>query len=539
MEKQQNQLRIIQNKGYSEAGASFRKRALKAMIPNSGSPVADIHDNNATLRQRSRMLYMGAPIATSAIRTNRTNVVGKGLKLKAAINREVLGMTKEQADEWQKRTELEFNLWASRKKACDATGLNDFYELQQLCLVSWLLSGDVFALVKRENVTKMLPYSLRIHLIEADRVRTPANGSIDFLGSRTTGKAENGNTIYDGVEISDNGMVKAYHIASNYPYELTKTFSDSFQRVEAYGKKTGLPNILHIMESERPDQYRGVPYLAQAIEPLLQMRRYTESEIMASLIQSFFTAFVTSENPDPGELPFNEAVPGEDDEISRDPNDFEMGAGTINIMKPGEDVKLLASSHPNGNFDGFMKSLCQQIGGALEVPAELLLKAFNSNYSASRAALLEAWKAFKMRRIWLTNDFCNPIYELWLTEAVALGRISAPGFLTDPVLRQAYLQAEWIGPSHGQLEPVKEIQASVLAIDNGLSTREQEAIRLNGSEFAANVDALTLENERLKAANGGNLAENTLKNDENTDQNDIESEQKNGESEQKNEESDL
>ena len=32
------------------------------------------------------------------------------------------------------------------------------------------------------------------------------------------------------------------------------------------------------MDSERPDQYRGVPYLAQVIEPLLQLRRYTESE---------------------------------------------------------------------------------------------------------------------------------------------------------------------------------------------------------------------------------------------------------------------
>ena len=42
------------------------------------------------------------------------------------------------------------------------------------------------------------------------------------------------------------------------------------------------------------------------------------------------------------------------------------------------------------------------------------------------------------------------------------------------------------------------------AIENGLSTREAEAIKLNGSEYAANVDKLALENERLRAANGGN-----------------------------------
>lgn len=51
------------------------------------------------------------------------------------------------------------------------------------------------------------------------------------------------------------------------------------------------------MDAERPEQYRGVPYLAQAIEPLLQMRRYTEAEITAAMVQSFFTAFITTETP--------------------------------------------------------------------------------------------------------------------------------------------------------------------------------------------------------------------------------------------------
>lgn len=132
---------------------------------------------------------------------------------------------------------------------------------------------------------------------------------------------------------------------------------------------------------------------------------------------------------------------------------------------------------------------------------------FNSSYSASRAALLEAWKAFRMRREWLTKDFCQPVYEIWLTEAVARGRIVAPGFLTDPIIRQAYLGAQWIGPSAGQLDPTKEVQAAVTAIENGLTTREAEAVKLNGSEYGANVDRLKLENQRLKEANGGSSAQ--------------------------------
>lgn len=499
--------KTVVNRGYGDSGASYRKKALKSFVADSGHPAEDINEHNWTLRQRSRMLYMSAPVATAALKRQRTNVVGSGLRLKSTINREVLGMTPEQAEEWQKHTEAEFALWAEKKNACDATGVNDFYGMQQLVMLSWPMSGDVFALVKRYNPTELMPYSLRLHIIEADRVRTPsADGGMGML--TTTSKLNNGNTIYDGVEVDPSGKIVAYHIANTYPYQSTVD-PTKFKRVEAYGAKTGLPNVLHVMDTERPDQYRGVPYLAQVMEPLLQTRRYTEAEIMAALVQSLFTAFVKSE-AGTDDIPFNEVIGEGVQEVSRDPNEYEMGPGTINMLEPGEDVVFGSPTHPNTGFDTFMRAMFEQVGASLEIPADLLIMSFNSSYSASRAALLEAWKAFRMRRNWLTKDFCEPVYELWLTEAVARGRIIAPGFLTDPLIRQAYLKCEWIGPSQGQLDPTKEVNASVTAIENGLSTREAEAIKLNGSEYAANVDKLLLENERLRAANGmeGNNATN-------------------------------
>lgn len=483
------------SKGYGEAGASYRKKALKGFIAHSGSPQEDIDYNNYTLRQRARMLYMAAPIATSAIRTNRTNVVGCGLKLKSRINREYLGLTQEAADAWEKQTEAEFDLWASQKQACDATGINDFYAIQQLTLVSWLLSGDAFVLFKQYEPTPLCPYSLRLHVIEADRISTPgtyANGSL----FQTDGKVGN-NRIYDGVEVNEYGAIDAYHIRNNYPLSAIDISKETeWQRVAAYGENTGLPNILQIMDSERPDQYRGVTYLAQVIEPLLQMRRYTESELTAALVQSFFTVFIKTEG-DPGEgMPFN--TTGE--QISHDPNDYELGAGQINMLKPGESADFANPTRPTSGFDAFMRSMCEQVGAALEIPADLLLKAFDASYSASRAALLEAWKAFKMRREWFTSDFCRPVYAVWLSEAVARGRIQSPGFFSDPMVRNAWLGSEWIGPSQGQLDPVKEINAEILAIKEGITTREQAATRINGSSWDSNMDQIARENKRLTEA---------------------------------------
>lgn len=489
-------LRVVAQ-GYGDAGASTTKRSLKGFTPTSGSAVRDIDDNNYQMRQRARMLYMSSPLATSAIRTNRTNVVGKGLVPQPAIDAEFLGLTPEQAKDWQDRAYREFHLWANNKRNCDATGVNNFYGLQQLALMSWLMSGDVFGLVKHVKADKRVsPYGLRIHLIEADRIATPSTIQTPNM-TITTVKLSNGRYVHDGVEVDKDGAIAAYYIRNTYPQEWTGKATE-YARVEAYGKRTGLPNILHVMDSERPEQYRGVSYLAQVIEPLLQIRRYSESELVAAVIESFFTAFIKTES-DLTDMPYAEMQPEDDREISVDPNEYEMGPGQINVMAPGEDIVFGDPKRPSSGFSAFVESMAEQIGAALEVPRDLLMKSFNASYSASRAALMEAWKSFSMRRVWFVDDFCAPIWELWMSEAVAIGRLNAPGFFTDPAIRQAYLGCNWIGPSQGQLDPTKEINAEIMAIEQGLTTRRDAAIRLNGSDWDNNIKQVGYENELMSS----------------------------------------
>lgn len=497
--------------GYSDAGASWTRRGLKGFTAWSGSPARDIDDNNLTLRQRSRMLYMAAPVATSAVRTVRTNVVGTGVVPRPRVDASALGMTDEEAAAWGDAALREFRLWANDRRACDALGLSDFWEMQQVAVQAWLMSGDAFALVSRHKASALRPYTLRLRLVEADRVCTPweSGATHGREASRvppmavTTGRnPDNGNLIYDGVEISGTGEVVAYWLCSHHPFETPDDeTATEFRRVPAVGSKTGLPNVLHMMEAERPDQYRGVPYLAQAIEPLLQVRRYTTAELEAAVIQASFSAFVKTE--DPTDNPFNEVGDGTgapDPAASDDPSEYEIGPGTINYMLPGEDVVFGDPSRPNSGFDAFVTSMATQVGAALEIPADLLLKKFNSSYSASRAALLEAWKAFRMRRSWLVSDFCRPVWELFVSEAVVNGRLEAPGFFTDPVRRAAYLRCEWIGPSQGQLDPTKEINAELTAVSAGITTREAAAERINGSDWDDNVRRLARENEALASA---------------------------------------
>ena len=512
-------IRSFKNSGYDESGASRNKNSMRGWLASSKSPQEDIDRNIPILRQRSRSLYMSAPLAVSAIKTNRTNIVGEGLRLKSTIDAAFLRMTPEAAAEWQRNTEREFELWAD-SKFCDSTRVNNFYEIQQVACLSWLMNGDACALVEYERPTPAFPYGLRVHLIEADRVSTPhtSGTAVNLYATEST----TGNRIFNGVEVTDAGRVVAYHICSTYPNSQLRA-AKKWQRVKAFGDKTGTPNVLMIFEAERAEQYRGVPYLAPVIESLKQLTRYSEAEMMAAVINGFFTVFITSEG-NTGEMGFT-GVPDDEDRVSDDDLNYELGPGMVNVLKPGEKIDIADSKRPSSNFDAFTTALAKYVGAALEIPVELLIKSFNSSYSASRAALLEAWKAFRMKRKWLAADFCQPLYEIFLTEAIANGRIKAPGFFLDPAIKKAYCRAQWNGPAPGMLDPVKEATAAEKRIAIGVSTRQRESIEMTGTDFDANVAQLARENQLMKeaglvsaAAPPGSAEENREKESEKPDE---------------------
>lgn len=494
-------------KGYSDAAASHTKRALKGFLARSGSPVEDIDFNNRTLRQRGRMMYMASPVAAAAINTARTKIVGSGLHVKCAINRELLGLSEEEAKAWAKRTEAEWRMWAESPRRCDAMGVNNFYELQQLAVKGWHMSGDIFAVMKRFAPTPLTPYTLRIQLVEADRISTPIACVTTLTPNITNGiNPDTKNRIFDGVEVDEYGRVVAYHIRNTYPDQITGE-PTVWTRVEAVGKLTGIPNILQIMDAERPDQYRGVTYLAPIIEQLLQLRRYTESELTAAIVQSFLTAWITTDT-DQSMFPFNEVgagdidcAPGDaPDEVSRDENEYEMGPGTINHLAPGESVTLGNPNVPTSGFEQFTKSIIRQSGAAIEQPYDVMIKEFNSSYSAAKGALEEASKVFNMRRAWFVADFCQPAYETWLAEAVATGRVNAPGFFSDPLIRAAWCGTRWDGPSTTMLDPTKEAQANAMMVEHGWKTNEQVTRESYGGNWEDNAEALIQEKKIYDAA---------------------------------------
>ena len=483
------------NSGYGNYGANQTKKSMRGWMYQGGSAKEDIEDNLDVLRQRSRDAYMGIPTAAAALKTMRTNVVASGLIPSPQVDGDFLGLTQEQTEELQGQIAREFALWADTP-ACDAERVDNFYQLQQLAFLSYLMNGDALALLPVKTMAGQ-PYDLRVRLIEGDRVCSP-NG-FDRLVPCTV-QGHDVYSIVQGVETDRDGMVVAYWICNRHPLASNSAAGAegiAWQRVEAYGAITGRRNVLHIMNRERIGQCRGVPILAPVLESLKQLGRYTDAEITAAVISAMFTVFIKSQSPADGR-PFGEMIPASELIDAQDQTSIELGPGAIIDLNPGEEPVFADPKHPTAGYDTFTNAMIKLIGAALEIPPEVMLKQFTTSYSAARGALNEFWRVCSMQRDWFADDFCQPVYEEWFAEAVARGRIKAPGFFTDPARRKAYTACAWNGPARTNLNPVQEVDAAIKRVDACFSTAAEETAQMTGGDYNRNIRQRAMEAKRKR-----------------------------------------
>jgi lambda family phage portal protein len=460
-------------------GASRTRRQTSQWLTSGGDADADTILDLKELRNRSRDLERNAPIAVGAISSNLTNVVGTGLKLQSRIDRKYLKMTDEVGDEWEETTEREFRLWAESQE-CDAARTLPFAAIQELVFRQAIVNGDVFIVPKRQASAN--PYDLKLLVVEADRVCNENN-------TPDTDK------LIQGIEKDINGAPVQYHICKRHP-GASRYSKESFEwnKIPAFGKQTGLRNVIHLYRMMRPNQTRGIPYLAPVIEPLKQLDRYTEAELMASVVSAMFTVFVKTES---GETSFDLTGMGVETGATSSDTDLKLGNGAVVGLAKGESIESANPMRPNSGFDPFVTAILEQIGTALELPYEIIIRHFAASYSASRAALLEAWRFFRVRRNWLAINFCQVVYEIWLYEAVASERISAPGFFNDPMIRKAYSGAQWPGDSPGYIDPAKDPESAKLRMELGISTLDEETTLITGGDMEKNIPRIRKERKLL------------------------------------------
>jgi lambda family phage portal protein len=473
--------------GYT--GADKTRRSLMNWFTNGGSADAATLSDLPALREHSSDLIRNTPLGAGVVGTMVTNVVGSGLTLQCAIDRGLLNMTDDQADTWEDDTEREFNLFALN---CDLRRTLNFYDMTELNFRSELEKGDVFTVMSHKKRPGDL-YGLKLSMVEADRVcnENDAMDTADLAG---------------GIQRDEDGAPEFVHILKHHPGNATYQTKE-WDKVRVFGEETGRRNVLHHYSMLRPDQSRGVPLLAPVIEPLKQISRLTESELMASVLASLYTVFIKTENGQginglsgpPQAGPIQPGAPALAKQApAKDKQPMAMGSGLIVDLDIGESVETSTPGRPNGAFEPFYMAILKEISLGVELPFEIVLKTFNRSYSAGRGAINEAWRLFIKRRKKVSRGFCDPVYAAWMDEAVASGRRPAPGYFANPLIRQAYLGANWHGSGRGQINELVEAKAAKERSDMGMTSLSEEIAGYSGGDFLSTHRQRTKEVKRRR-----------------------------------------
>ncbi len=411
---------IGQSVGDSPYTGASKKRSLASWFTSSGDADSDLLEALPVLRDRSQDQFRNTPAGRGVIKRIVTGAVGPGLAMRATVDHELLGLDKDTARKWNEAAEREFKLWSDSRE-CDFARRMTFNEIQMLAYQSQKVRGDCFVImtwIPRKGV----PYDLRLQLIEADRISNPNMMPDD-------------EKIAGGIEKDVDGVPAAIHVQNVHPGNRYVNVVPKWKRVPIFGEKTGRRQVLHLMEFERIDQSRGEVVLAPIIETLKQLSRYSVAEMSAAVINAILAVFI--KRPIEGETPSGQVVDYTDEEREAWKNrNLNLGAGTWIEGAPGEELQTVTANRPSAQFEPFFAACLKQIGMALGVPYEVLMQYFQSSYSASRAAILEFVKNMRVARAWFKNNLCQQVYEEFLTEAVVKGRLDAPGFLADPIMRR-------------------------------------------------------------------------------------------------------
>lgn len=417
------------------------------------------------LRARSRDLERNDPLAHSAVSTKVAHVIGSGHVVRPEIDAARLGLSLEAATEWE---ELALDIWSefANSRDCDVTRCQTFPELEDLVYRSRLLSGDVFVL-RRFRPRPGRTLATCVQVVEADRLSNPA-------------WALDNPTLAGGVEMDADGAAVAYHFADRHVLDRALSGPVKWQRVPAFDSE-GRRLVLHVHGPRwRPEMTRYAPMLATVIEALKQRSRYSEAELMAAVVSACFAIGTESPGGDLGEQLVGASGPATT--ASGKPISLTEPGLIVDLM-PGEKVNSFAPGRPNPQFAPFIDAISREVGAGTDLPQELLVKQFQASYSASRAAMELAWLFFRADRALHVAQFCVPVYEDVIAEAVARGKLKAPGFFSDSLRRQAYLGAVWMGPARPTIDPVKDAAADEKYLAMGVTSKTRIAAERFGVDL--------------------------------------------------------
>ena len=414
-------------------------------------------------------------------------VIGQGLEAQSSPENQVLGWDEKTRSNFVSQAESFFRMYAGSRRI-DHYGKMNFYQAQKIAFYNALVDGDF--LLHRSYRNGHHDYEPYFQLLSGKWVRNPNMQVIDT--KKMTG----------GVEFDERGREYRYWIA-----ETLEDREDSFQSKPVFKYNAKADNFeeynLVRFGVREANQVRGIPVLTPILEDIFDMEAFKVAYRMKAATQALFTGIITSEKDAPAPAVSSidairnlQAPLAKDEEESHAVDDIALGTGNIVQLNPGEKFDTVESKVPAADYKQYMDTELPQITAGVGLAYEMALQRYNNNYSASRATIAGQEKKFRNMRDDLASGFCTPMWEQIIDWAIRRNLIEAPGYLEgDWRYRQAVLAVTWIGPSPINIDPKKEVEAHILAINAGLETKEQACRELFQTDYEETVERINKERE--------------------------------------------
>lgn len=443
---------IERKRGYD---AASKGRGTEGWRATGNSADKEIAGAGPILRDRMRDLVRNNPMAAQAVQVLVNNIVGTGIRPRAATNDPALN---ERVDA----------LWKRWSRSCDRHGHTDFHGLLNLAVREMIEGGEVFALARPTPMRAPNVVPLQIELRESDHLDTAR------MDNRPDGVR-----IDQGIEYDRNGRRSAYWLFPDHPGGTVTVFGRRFESVRIPADR-----VAHLFERQRV-QSRGVPWGTPAMRHIRDLDDWQHAELVRKKTEACLVGIVFgAEEADQGIAPSVEDAEGHRIE--------QFEPGLIAYARNGKDIKFNQPSS-TGGIGEWLRGQQHLIAAGFRVPYALMTGDMSqANFSSTRAGLNEFRRMIEQIQ-WQTviPMFCERIWGWFIEYAQDAGLLP----------RGVEIYAEW-GPTRFEsVNPLQDAQADLLEVRSGFATIPQQIARRGydpdellkeAADFNAKMDELGL-----------------------------------------------
>lgn len=404
----------VSTRGMIEAGGSGPRWHRNAILR---APAREIAARSETAGARAAAAFLNSTYGAAIVNTWVTNVTMDGPTCRPKVTRKAL----------RKKLVEDFGRWWSN---CDAEGRSDLGGFLARTVRSLVVNGEAFVHLEVDPDTG----ALQLRLWNVNQVDRSMNRDIG-----------GGFRVVAGVESDPRGRRVAYHVRENPDAPFATNYGTI--RVPA-------EDVLHVFEPLFPGQARGLSWLAPSLTRIAEIDKSEDANLARLNASAMFAGFLTKPSEGaPDVLPIAPNAPSVD-----------MEPGAFIQVPPGYGVEFSTPPSGDGAVD-FTRAMIRSAAAGAGVPYELVSADLSQvNYSSARLGLSEfRQRVTAIRRTLIIPQFLDPVWRRWLALEALAGRIKLD--------LGALPEVEWVFPGWPAVDPLKETNAEIQAINARIKSR--------------------------------------------------------------------